>query len=190
MLISFIIKRRVRNMNMSKDPVILEIDEPHFTVRLYSNLLRIDLKGSVKNKIEEALENKPLLKETIGNILGIFAPLHVRLSNIDSVDVDNTGRVKMHIVRHRTVVIPLELKSAKRLAEKLNQLIPNAKEEELGRLIKEKQLRKISGDEKEMEGGAIATPTISGSVQPREVIETEEKEEEAEKQIEKEAEED
>lgn len=54
---------------------ILEVDGPHFTVRLYENLLRVDLKGSLKNEIEEALENKPILKETIGNILSTFAPL-------------------------------------------------------------------------------------------------------------------
>ena len=33
---------------------ILEVDGPHFTVRLYENLLKIDLKGSLKNEIEEA----------------------------------------------------------------------------------------------------------------------------------------
>jgi hypothetical protein len=182
--------RKVRNIEMSEDSVILEIDESHFTVKLYARLLRIDLKGSVKNEIEEALENKPLLKETVGNILGLFAPLHVHLSSIDSVDIDNTGKVKVHIMHHRAVVIPLELKNAKRLVDQLNQLIPKAKTEELERLVKAQQLQKISGEEKEMEGGAIVTPTMTGSVQPRELIETEEKEEEAEEQIEEEAEED
>ena len=51
---------------------VLEVDNPHFTVRLYENLLKIDLKGSFKNEIEEALENKPILKETFGSVLGIF----------------------------------------------------------------------------------------------------------------------
>jgi len=176
--------RKVRNTKMSEDSVILEIDESYFTVKLYAKLLRIDLKGNVKNKIEEALENKPLLKETIGNILGLFTPLHVHLSSIDSVNMDNAGKVRVHIRHHRVVVIPLEPKNAKRLVDQLNRLIPKAKNEELERLVKEQQLQKISGEEKEMEGGAIATPTMTGSVQPREVIETEEKEEEAEEQIE------
>jgi hypothetical protein len=41
---------------------VLEVDRPHFTIRLYENLLKTDLKGSFKNEIEEALENKPVLK--------------------------------------------------------------------------------------------------------------------------------
>jgi hypothetical protein len=61
----------------------LNVENPHFIVRLYENLLRIDLKGSFKNEVEEALENKPVLKETIGGLLGIFVPLHIRLSDID-----------------------------------------------------------------------------------------------------------
>lgn len=50
---------------------VLKVENPHFIVRPYENLLRIDLKGSFKNEVEEALENKPILKETIGGILGI-----------------------------------------------------------------------------------------------------------------------
>jgi hypothetical protein len=71
---------------------VLKVENPHFIVRLYENLLRIDLKGSFKNEVEEALENKPILKETIGGILGIFVPLHIRLKDIDSVHTDETGK--------------------------------------------------------------------------------------------------
>ena len=67
---------------------VLEVDRLHFTIRLYENLLKIDLKGSFKNEIEEALENKPVLKETIGSVLSVFVPLHIRLSDIDSVHMD------------------------------------------------------------------------------------------------------
>jgi hypothetical protein len=59
---------------------VLEVEDPHFTIRLYEDLLKIDLKGSFKNEIEEALENKPVLKETIGRVLGIFVPLHIPIN--------------------------------------------------------------------------------------------------------------
>jgi len=37
---------------------VLEVTEPHFTIKFYSNFLKINLKGSgFKNEIEEALEN-------------------------------------------------------------------------------------------------------------------------------------
>jgi len=40
----------------SKAPLVLEIDKPHFIVRLFTNVLKVDLKGGAKNEIEEALE--------------------------------------------------------------------------------------------------------------------------------------
>jgi hypothetical protein len=106
----------------------LEVENPHFTIRLSENLLKIDLKGSFKNEIEEALENKPVLKETIGRILGIFVPLHIRVSEIDSVRMDATGKIKVSLPHHRNIVIPLERQEdAETLVEKLNQVISNAK---------------------------------------------------------------
>ena len=121
---------------MPEANAILEVERPHFTVRLYRNLLRIDLKGSLKNEIEEALENKPIPKETIGGILGIFAPLHVRLSDIDSVRVDEAGKLKIDLPHRRDILIPLEREDAEKLADKLNELIPKAKKEEWERIIR------------------------------------------------------
>jgi hypothetical protein len=127
--------------SMSESKPILEIDRPHYIVRLYENFLRIDLRGSFKNEIEEALENKPVLKETIGSILSILTPLHVRLSDADSVHVDDTGKVKIILPRHRDITIPLEREDAEKLADTMNQLIPLAKKNEWERIIKEKAER-------------------------------------------------
>jgi hypothetical protein len=113
---------------MPKTVKVLEVKNPHFTIRLYEDHLKIDLKGSFKNEIEEALENKPVLKETIGRIFGIFVPLHVRVSEIELVHMDETGKIKVSLSHHRNIVIPLERKEdAEKLVEKLNQLISNAK---------------------------------------------------------------
>ncbi len=112
---------------MPRTIIVLEVENPHFTIRLYNDLLKIDLKGSFKNEIEEALENKPVLKETIGRIFGIFVPLHIRVSDIDSVHMDETGKINVSLPHHRNIVIPLERKEdAEKLVEKLNQLISNA----------------------------------------------------------------
>ncbi len=136
---------------MPRTITVLEVENPHFTIRLYDDLLKIDLKGSFKNEIEEALENKPVLKETIGRILGIFVPLHIRISEINSVHMDETGKIKVNLPNHRDIVIPLERKEdAEKLIEKLNQLISNAKtakkEERLAiRRAKRKLKRKSRG---------------------------------------------
>ena len=136
---------------MPRTIIVLEVEDPHFTIRLYEDLLKIDLKGSFKNEIEEALENKPVLKETIGRMLGIFVPLHIRLSDIDSVDLDETGKITVSLPHHRSIVIPLERKEdAEKLVEKLNELTSNAfdvkiKEDIAKRRVKRKLKRKSRG---------------------------------------------
>jgi len=171
-------------VDMTEKTVVLEIDKPHFTVRLYESLLKIDLKGSAKNEIEEALENKPILKETIGGILSIFAPLHIRLSHIDSAHMDDTGNVKLILPLHRDITIPLELNEAKKLVDKLNRLIPIEKGKELERTMKKHRLQKIVEEERELAGEAIAS-TMVPIPEPTGVIE---KEKEAEEEIEEEQE--
>jgi hypothetical protein len=112
---------------MPRATIVLAVENPHFRIRLYEDLLKIDLKGSFKNEIEEALENKPVLRETVGRVLGVFVPLNVRLSEIDSVHMEETGKITVSLPHHPNVVIPLERKEdAEKLVEKLNQLISNA----------------------------------------------------------------
>jgi hypothetical protein len=119
--------------------LVLKVENPHFTIRLYENLLKIDVKGSFKSDIEEALENKPVLKETIGKILDVFVPLHIRISEIDSVQMDATGKITVRLPNHRDIVIPFEHKEdAEKLVEKLNELISRAETER----IKEIKARK------------------------------------------------
>jgi len=124
---------------------VFKVQNPHFTIRLCEDMLKIDLKGSLKNEIEEALENKPVLKETLGSILGIFVPLHIRISDIDSVHMDETGKIKVSLPHHRNIVIPLERKEdAEKLVEKLNQLISNARTAEIKeRLAMRRAKRKL-----------------------------------------------
>jgi hypothetical protein len=109
--------------------MVLKIENPRFTITLYENFLKIDLKGSLKHEIEEALENKPVLKETLGHILGIFVPLHISLSEITSLSMEETRKIKISIRHHRDVVLPLERKDAEKLLEKLNQAVLYAREQ-------------------------------------------------------------
>jgi hypothetical protein len=132
---------------MSDMDLALEINKPNFTVRLYENLLTIDLKETIKNDIQEALENEPGLKQTIGTILGLFAPLHVHLKDIDSANVDKAG-AKIRLPHRRDVIIPLEPKESETLVEKLNLLIPEAKEKEYERLREEGKLEKTVEEER------------------------------------------
>jgi hypothetical protein len=112
---------------MAGTSIVFEVEDSHFTIRLYNDLLKIDLKGNFKNEIEEALENKPVLKETVGRVLGIFVPLHIRVGDIDRVHLDETGKIKVSLSHHRDIVIPFECKEdAEKLVEKLGELTSNA----------------------------------------------------------------
>jgi hypothetical protein len=107
---------------------VLKVKNRHFTIKLSADLLEIDLKGSLKNDLEEHIENDPLLKQTVGKLLGIFVPLHIRVSEIDSVNMDETGKVTVSIPHHRSIVIPFEHKeNAEIFLEKLKELTLNAK---------------------------------------------------------------
>jgi len=167
--------------------VILEIDHPHFVIRVDENLLRIDVKGNVKNEIEEALEKTPILKETIGSILGLFAPLHIRLCDIDSVRMEKTGKVKIVIPHRRDVVVPVKPGEAERLVNKLNQLIPEAKKRELQRIMREHSLQRIGGEEVNLGRTIAGAPKSSESpLEPKPPGMIEEAEKEIEKKIEEE----
>jgi hypothetical protein len=124
---------------------ILEVKNPHFIIKLSDDLLKIDLKGSFKNEVEEALEHKPILKETVGKILGIFVPLHILVSEIDSVHMDESGKITINLHYHRKAVIPLEHKeNAQKLVEKLNQLISKARIEKIKEHAENKRAEKKS----------------------------------------------
>jgi hypothetical protein len=125
---------------MPKAATVLEFETQHLTVRVDENVLRIDLRGSLKNDIEEALENKPILRETIGGILSVFAPLHIHLTDIDSVRLDKDGRVKILLPHRRNILIPLEREDSERLVEKLNELIPQAKKRQWHNVIMKRRL--------------------------------------------------
>lgn len=132
--------------------MVLKIENPHFTITLYENFLKIDLKGSLKNEIEEALENKPVLKETLGHILGIFVPLHIRISEITSVSMEETKKIKISLRHHRDIVLPLERKEdAEKLLEKLTQAVSNAR---TARIKERLAMRRAKKRPKKKSGGS------------------------------------
>jgi hypothetical protein len=118
------------------------------------------LKGNFKNELEEALENKPILRETIGKILGIFVPLHIHLSNIDSVHMDEVGKIKVELPHHRSIMISLEHKEdAEKLVEKLNELYSKP----LDAKIKE-DISKKRAERKQKRKSRGVTPSSYGTV--------------------------
>ena len=169
----------LNGFGMSETDLILEIDHPHFIIKVTNDLLKIDVKRNVKKEIEEALENTRGIKETIGHILRVFVPSHVRLSDIDSVKMEKTGEVKIALTHHRDIDIPLRKEEAEKLVRKLNQLIPEAKQREIERMVKEQRTRQILEEEKEIRKESAQFPQSPEMVhsEEKEIQETIEKEE-------------
>lgn len=167
---------------MDNSNLIMQIDKKNFTVMLYQNMLKVEPQKGIVHQLEEALENKPVLKDTLGEILHMFAPFHVRLSQIDKASVDEKGNVKLIIRQHRDVTIPLKPSESKTLVDKLNELIPKEKEKELERYISERRLQRDSEEEEEIE----RTPLVSGTNPEPPTEGVFEAEKEAHEQIEKE----
>ena len=136
----------------NKDPVMV-IDKPHFVVKLHETLLEVDLKEGVKKELEDVVEAKPILRETLGLLFQTVIPLDVHLKDIKSVNVDEKGRVKVVIPHRRDIVIPLKANESKRLVEKLNELIPIEKERAM------RELEEAQKSEKEFERKRVELET-------------------------------
>ena len=113
---------------MTEEDIVMVIEKPHFKVRLHSDVLEVDLKEGVKKELEDVLEAKPALRESLGFLFQTIVPLDVPLKDIESAVVDKNGRVKIIIPSRRDITIPLASKESKRLVDKLNELIPIEKE--------------------------------------------------------------
>jgi len=117
------------------------IKKPHFTVKLHKVLLEVDLKEGVRKELEDVLEAKPILQESLGLLFQTMIPLDVPLKDIESVNVDKKGRVKIVIPHRRDITIPLTATESKRLVGKMNELIPIEKERALRDLEEARKTR-------------------------------------------------
>jgi hypothetical protein len=104
--------------------LIMEFDKPHFRVKLHSDILHVDLKEGFRKELEDVLESKPIIRETLGFLFQSVIPLDVMLRDIQSATVDKKGQVKIAIPRRKDLTIPLEEEESVKLVEKLNELIP------------------------------------------------------------------
>jgi hypothetical protein len=113
---------------MAEGDIVMVIEKPHFKVKLHTGVLEVDLKEGIKKELEDVLEARPSLRESLGFLFQTIVPLDVPLKDIESAVVDKKGQVKITIPSRRDITIPLTSKESKRLVDKLNELIPIEKE--------------------------------------------------------------
>jgi len=117
---------------MVEEPVLI-VDKPKFVVKLHEDLLEVDLKEGARKELEDVIESHPALRKTLGVLFQTAIPSDVALSEIESVEVDDKGQLKIVIPRQKDIFLPLEFDESRKLAEKLNELIPLAKTEKVAR---------------------------------------------------------
>jgi len=115
------------------EKLVLKIDKPHYVVKLHEEVLEVDLKEGTKKELEDAVEMHPILRESLGLLFQTIVPLDVALKDVESVKVDNKGRLKIATPLRRDIIIPLKENESKRLVKKLEELIPLAKQKEAER---------------------------------------------------------
>jgi hypothetical protein len=113
---------------MSTTEIVMTIEKPHFIVKLHKTLLEVDLKEGIRKDLETALEKHGKIRESLGLLFQTIVPLDVPLRKIDSVSVTENGHVKVVIPLRRDIHIPLDPDEARRLVDKLNELIPIEKQ--------------------------------------------------------------
>jgi len=128
---------------MSTEDVVMVIDKPHFKVKLHKTLLEVDLKRGVKKELEDVLEAKPILRKSLGFLFQTIIPLDVPLKNIESVNVNEKGQVRIVIPLQKDIVIPLEPNESNRLVKKMDELIPTEKERAMRELQEAEKIMKV-----------------------------------------------
>jgi hypothetical protein len=135
---------------MATEDLVMVIDKPHFVVKLHKTLLEVDLKEGAKKKLEDALEAHPAIRDSVGLLFQTIIPLDILLRHIDSASADEDGRVKIAIPHRRDIHIPLERNEAKRLVEKMNELIPAEKARAAEELEESDKAKKASEPERDL----------------------------------------
>ncbi len=110
---------------MKEEPV-MTLDKPHFVVRIYNDWLEVDVKEGIKRHLEDLVESRPGLRETVGLLFQTVVPLDVDLSSIASVSIEK-NQLKVAIPDRKDLHIPLDEAECSRVKEKLDELIPLAK---------------------------------------------------------------
>jgi hypothetical protein len=144
---------------MTAEDIVMVIDKPHFVVKLHTTLLEVDLKEGIRKELEDVIEAKPILRDSLGLLFQTVIPLDVHLRDIQSVNVDEKGNVKIIISHRKDLHIPLKPNESKRLVEKMNELIPIEKERAIRDLQESGRAGKEFGPKREMEREAYRERT-------------------------------
>jgi hypothetical protein len=109
--------------SMTTSDIVMLIEKPHVKVKLHERVLEVDLTAGFKKELEDIVEARPALRQTVGFLFQTIIPLDVLLRDIETTTLDERGRVKIVIPHRRDLVIPLTPDESKPFLVKLDWLI-------------------------------------------------------------------
>jgi hypothetical protein len=108
---------------MMPDDTLMLIEKPHMRVKLRPRKLEVDLTEGVRKEIENLVESREALRETLGFMFQTLIPLDVPLKDIQSTGLDEKGRVKIVIPHRRDLHIPLPSRESEAFLAKLDEAL-------------------------------------------------------------------
>ena len=101
----------------------MSIEKDDIIINLYTEKLEVDFKEGVLQRVENVIEENPLLEGSLGFLMQSVFPLDVLLRDIE--DVERTSeKLKIIIPMRRDIELPLSKAEVDILYAKLKELIP------------------------------------------------------------------
>ena len=107
---------------------ILTIEKSDMVINLYKEKLEVDFKEGILKKVEEVIEENPLLNDSLGFLMQSVFPLDVMLRDIEEVE-RTEGKIRIIIPMRKDIELPLKEAEIDLLYTNLMELIPIEKNE-------------------------------------------------------------
>ena len=85
---------------------ILTIEKSDMVINLYKEKLEVDFKEGILKKVEEVIEENPLLNDSLGFLMQSVFPLDVMLRDIEEVE-RTEGKIRIIIPMRKDIELPL-----------------------------------------------------------------------------------
>ena len=102
---------------------ILTIDKSNMVISLYREKLEVDFKEGILQKVEEIVEDNPILGDSLGFLMQSVFPLDVMLRDIEAVESE-VNKIRIIIPLRKDIEIPLTESEIDLLKNRLAELIP------------------------------------------------------------------
>lgn len=133
---------------------ILTIEKPSIVINLYKNKLEVDFKEGILKKVEDVIEENPLLGDSFGFLMQSVFPLDVLLRDIEDVKRVE-GKLRIIIPLRKDIEIPLTDAEMDLLYSNLMELIFVEKDKYYKEILAQAQAHREAEKDKYQKGSRV-----------------------------------